>query len=54
MINNIRKKRLPKNFIVFFAVTGIRADLPTEFLPSTNRETNHHATYTYTYGFRVF
>ena len=44
-MNNIRKKKTPvefHTFVLFFAITGIRTDLPTEFLPNTNRDANHH------------
>ena len=45
MINNIRKKRLLRNFIFsLFAFTGIQTNLPTEFLPNPNRDINHYAT----------
>ena len=47
IINNIRKKKTPGEFhifIILFALTGIRTDLPTEFLPNPNRDVNHYAT----------
>ena len=46
-MNNIRKKKTLKEFhtfVIFFAITGIRTDLPTEFLSNPNRDVNHYAT----------
>ena len=31
-------------FVIIFAVTGIRTDLPIEFLPNPNWDVNHYAT----------
>ena len=31
-------------FVILFAFTGIRTDLPTEFLPNPNWDVNHYAT----------
>ena len=39
-MNNIRKEKTPEEFyifVIFFAITGIRTDFPTEFLiPNPN------------------
>ena len=45
-INIIRKKRLEEFhiFIIFFAFTEIRNNLPKKFLPNTDRNANHYAT----------
>ena len=47
MNNKYKKKKTPEEFhifIILFAFTGIRTDLPTEFLPNPNRDVNHYAT----------
>ena len=46
-MNYIRKKT-PEDFhiyVIFFAFTEIRTDLPTEFRPNPNRDVNHYVAY---------
>ena len=54
-MNSIRKKT-PKEFqifFIFFTITGIKIDLPTEFLPNPKRDPNHYAI-EYLYRFLLF
>ena len=47
MINKYKKKKIPEEFyifVIFFAITGIRTDLPTKLLPNPNRHANHYTT----------
>ena len=45
-MNNIRTKNTPTEFhtfVIFFSITGIRTDLPTELLLNPNLDAKHYA-----------